>query len=158
MLGAGEHERPLDPPIGQQVLQEGGLSIALHVVHRLLDERRGRDHGIDRHFDGIVEERVGEARDHRRHRRREQQRLPLLGNQRRNLADRGDETHVEHPVGLVEDEDPHGAEGHEPLLEEIEQAPGGGDEDVDSRAERCTWRCWLTPPKITVWVMPAWRP
>jgi hypothetical protein len=36
------------------------------------------------------------------------------------------------------------------LLHEVEQAARRGDQDVDAALRACTWRCWLTPPKMTV--------
>ena len=56
-------------------------------------------------------------------------------------VDRGLEAHVEHPVGLVEDEGVHLAEVERAALEQVLEATGGGDEDVgalgalDLRAE-----------------------
>src|SRR3546814_18548466 len=50
---------------------------------------------------GIVEKLVGELLDRRGHRRREQQRLALLGQLGADFLDIGDEPHVEHPIGLV---------------------------------------------------------
>jgi hypothetical protein len=40
------------------------------------------------------------------------------------------EAHVEHPVGLVEDEGPHVREVDEPALGEILKTAGSGNEDV----------------------------
>ena len=47
-----------------------------------------------------------------------------------------DEAHVEHAVGLVEDEDRDLIKPHMALLAEIEQAPGRGDQDIDARFQR----------------------
>ena len=46
--------------------------------------------------------------------------------------DRRDEAHVEHLVGFVEHEDLDLREVDVPLLHEVEQAAGRGDEDVDA--------------------------
>ena len=51
-------------------------------------------------------------------------------------ADVVDEAHVEHAIGLVEDEDLDGIELHVALLHEVEQATGRRDEDVRLAAER----------------------
>ena len=50
-----------------------------------------------------------------------------------DAVDRGLEAHVEHAVGLVEDEDPHAVEGQVAALEEVLQATGGGHDDVGLR-------------------------
>ncbi len=47
-----------------------------------------------------------------------------------------DEAHVEHAVGLVEDEDLDLVEEDVLLLLEIEQPSGRGDEDVDAAVQR----------------------
>jgi hypothetical protein len=46
-----------------------------------------------------------------------------------------DEAHVEHPVGLVEDEDLDVREVERALAVVVEQPPGRGDEDVDAARE-----------------------
>ena len=50
-----------------------------------------------------------------------------------DAVDRGLEAHVEHAVGLVEDEDADAVEGEVAALEEVLEAAGGGDDDVGVR-------------------------
>ena len=57
------------------------------------------------------------------------------GEQVEDPADVGHEAHVEHPVGLVEDEDLDLAEVGGALADEVEQAAGRGDEDLDAGAQ-----------------------
>src|SRR3546814_4984963 len=52
----------------------------------------------------IRKELVGQLLDRRRHCRREKQGLPIRGQLGADIFDVGDEAHVEHPVGLVDDE------------------------------------------------------
>ena len=85
---------------------------------------------------GTVENILSEFRDRRRHGGGEQQRLALAPAQRNDLAHVVDEAHVEHAVGLVEDEDRDLVEAHMALLAKIEQAPGRGDQDIDARFQR----------------------
>ena len=47
-----------------------------------------------------------------------------------------DEAHVEHTVGFVEHQDFDRIEAHEALVEQIEQAAGRGDQDIDAAGER----------------------
>ena len=54
----------------------------------------------------------------------EEQRLSVLGDFPDDPVDLRLETHVEHPVRLVEDEDANRVEGDEPPLEEVVQATG----------------------------------
>ena len=105
VLGAREDQRLVDPAGLDEVAQELALPLAIDrmddlrhelgrgVARRDLDERR------------VVEEAVGEAADLVREGRREQQVLARRRQDREDLADVADEAHVEHPVGLVEDED-----------------------------------------------------
>ena len=62
-------------------------------------------------------------------------RLALGRDHPRQLADVMDEAHVEHLVGLVEDEDLDVRQHDSALVDEIEQPAGRGDEDVDAIGE-----------------------
>ncbi len=59
----------------------------------------------------------------------------FAGSDREHLLDVVDEAHVEHAVGLVEDEDLDVREVERALAVVVEQAPGRGDEDVDAAAQ-----------------------
>ena len=82
--------------------------------------------------DRIVQEGVGEALDLRRHGRREEQRLAGERNKLHDPLDVGDEAHVEHAVGLVDDQDLDAGQQQLAALEMVEQAAGGGDQHVDA--------------------------
>ena len=60
--------------------------------------------GVDLDAHRVLEEALGERRDLGRHGGREQRRLPPRVQRRDDLPHRLDEAHVEHPVGLVEDD------------------------------------------------------
>ena len=79
-----------------------------------------------------IEQAVGEILDLIGKRRREQQVLPLPGQEGENPLDVADEAHVEHPVGFVEDEDLDPRQIEVALALVVEQAAGRGDEDVDA--------------------------
>src|ERR1043165_7620746 len=53
----------------------------------------------------VAHRRARKLLDFVRHRRGEEERLPSRGQRRDDAADGGEEADVEHPVGLVEDED-----------------------------------------------------
>jgi hypothetical protein len=59
-----------------------------------------------------------------RHRRREQHRLPRLGDLPKDSFDIGQEAEVEHLVGLVEHQHGDAAELQVSLLSEVEERPG----------------------------------
>ena len=68
--------------------------------------------------------------------RREQQRLARLRRPFDDGADRLEEAHVEHPVGLVEDEHPQPGEVDGPALQVIQDAARRADDDVGSHLQR----------------------
>ena len=79
---------------------------------------------------------AGELGDLLRHGRREEQRLALPRQHGDDLPDVVDEAHVEHAVGLVEDEDLDLVEVKRAVVAEVEQAAGRGDQDVDAVLKR----------------------
>ena len=84
---------------------------------------------------GIVE-RVGDDAEHGlAHGRREEQVLALGGDGVDDALHVGPEAHVEHAVGLVEDERVDLVEQDVALAEHVEQAAGGRDQEVDALAD-----------------------
>ncbi len=108
-----------------------------HLVRVLRD---GFCRGVAlRDFDQLrrVEELVGELLDLAGERGREKQVLALRGGrqQRHDPLDVRDEAHVEHPVGLIEDEDLDLAQIDTLLLDVVEQPARRRDEDLDAAAD-----------------------
>ena len=60
------------------------------------------------------------------------------GSRRDDALDIGDEAHVEHAVGLVDDEDLDVGEQDLAALEQVEQAAGRGDQHVDAAIEHAS--------------------
>ena len=128
------------------VLDRGGphqfaqrLALALGVVGCLLqslhDGRGGG--GLGRSLDalGRVQEVVRQALDFRRHGRREEQGLPREGEELADALDVGDEAHIEHAVGLVNDKNLDAVEEQLAAPEMIEQAPRRRDHHVGAAIE-----------------------
>ena len=90
---------------------------------------RGLGH-LDAHR--IVQEGVGDALDFRRHGRREEQCLPRERHQLADALDVGDEAHVEHAVGFVDDEQFAAGEQQLAALGMVEQAAGRRDQHIDA--------------------------
>jgi hypothetical protein len=65
---------------------------------------------------------------------------------RRNCREFLRETEVEHAVGLVENQRLHLLELDGVLAEKVEQAAGGGDENIDATRRRIICGLMLTPP------------
>ena len=79
-----------------------------------------------------ADERVDRAVE----RRGEQQRLAVLGRVVEDLLHDGQEAHVGHAVGFVDDDDLHLVEHDLAALDEVAEPAGAGDEHVDAPAER----------------------
>ena len=136
---AAEHER------GDRILhvEDAGerrrLVRAVDDVGDLPDARHlagGRLLARDRDARRVLQVTSGNRQDPRRHRRREERRLPRLG---RRLEDRVEvvgEAHVEHLVGLVEDEHLQRVELERLAPHVIERAARRGDDDVGAALER----------------------
>ena len=65
----------------------------------------------------------------------EEHRLTLVGDHAHEAFDVGEESQVEHFVGLVEDENAHLAQDQVRLVGEVEQATRGADDNVDALLE-----------------------
>ncbi len=83
----------------------------------------------------VVQELLGDAPDFRRHGCGEEQRLAGERNELADALDVGDEAHVEHAVGFVDDEKLDAAEQQPAALEMVEQAAGRRDQHVDAARE-----------------------
>ncbi len=135
VLGPGEDERLLDPAAPDQRREELALPLAVDGEDDLRDEldRGVARRDLDHH--GVTQDAAGEVPDLVRERRAEQQVLAVDGEQGDHLADVADEAHVEHPVGLVEDEELEPGQVDVALLDMIEKAAGRGDDDPGAGAQ-----------------------
>ena len=134
-LGAREDDDAVGALLVEHVLEQVGLLVLAHGDHELLDglgsgalvgdlnELRVLDLAADGAHDGVVDGG------------REQQRLALGGDAVDDLLHIRPEAHIEHAVGLVEDEHLDVAEVEHHAVVEVEQAAGGGDEHVDAAAQ-----------------------
>ena len=85
--------------------------------------------------DRIVQKLFGDAPDFRRHGGGEEQRLAGERNELADALDVGDEAHVEHAVGFVDDEQLDAVEQQPSALEMVEQAAGRRDQHIDAARE-----------------------
>ena len=106
---------------GEQVFKQDPLMPLPDHVQSVID---GGDRGRAGQFDhvGIPQQIVRQSTNLSRHGGRKQQVLAPLGHRGENLANVGQETHVEHVVGLVEDQRFHVAEAEHLLPEQVEHA------------------------------------
>ena len=91
---------------------------------------------IDADFQWLAQHRLGQRADAVGERRREQQRLPLLGRALDQRADRFVEAHVEHAVGFVQHQGAHLAQVQRLLLHQFQHAAGRADHHVRCMRER----------------------
>ena len=135
-LGAGEDDDPLERRIGQQMAEQRALGGGVHEIDALVDLLDGA--ALPRRdLDplGVLQDLRRELGDVARHGGGEQQRLALLGDRADDAAHVLDEAHVEHAIGLVEDEERHMGELHVAALDQVEQAARRGDQDVDAACQ-----------------------
>ena len=136
-LGPAEDHHPL-AVLG---LQDAGDHLGLVQIMGLVDElRRGRDRrglvtGLRADVHRVPEVPAGQVDDGRRHGGREQHRLAQLGGLGQDALDVGQESEIEHLVGLVEDEHLDVAEVEHPAVGQIQQSARGADHDVDAVRE-----------------------
>ena len=136
MLGAREHQHLVPLLFADELGEQFRLAAAVDEDHLLAHRFHG---GVARRrLDGrrVLQQGVRERADLVGERRREQQRLPLLRQQREHALHVGQEAHVQHAVGLVEHEHLDLRQVDRLLSGVVEQAARRGDDDVDSALER----------------------
>ena len=135
-LGGDEDDALPHRGVGEQVVEQAMLvRVIVGEVNALLDRERRGLFRLDVDPRRIAQQARGKPRDRGVERGREQHRLPRLRRHRRNAIDVVDEAHVEHAVGLVDDQHVDPGKIDAAALDVIHQPPGGGDEDVDAALE-----------------------
>ena len=136
MLGAHEAQHLPDVARADDMGQQRALRVLRHLVRGLHDGLGG---GVaSRNFDQrrLVQELIGELLDLVAECRREQQVLSFVRGRKQphDPLDVGDESHVEHSIRFIENQDLDLAEVHALLLDVIEHPAGRGDKDLDAGA------------------------
>ena len=137
-LAIAEDDRVLDLERADQLAQQLALCPIVRGVaegEALRDRRRCRGRLCHLDPDGVLEELGDETGDLRRHGGREEQRLTAGRQQLADLFDVRNEAHVQHAVGLVDDEDLDTHQHQLAALEMIEHTAGRGDQDVGTAVE-----------------------
>ena len=132
VLGAGEYEHAVEIGLSQQRLEQIELLLIRHGIDRVIDGLV--DRAVDAALDArrVAQRERGHGRDLGRHGGGEKEGLPVLGAAGDDVLHHGQEPHVEHPIDLVEHEDRDVVEPDFPGLEEIHEASGRRDDDVDA--------------------------
>ena len=134
-LGACEHQHLAPVALADDVREQGFFLAPAHQVHGLLDAlHRGV---ARRHLNvfGLAQQAVGQIADFVAEGGRKQQRLFLLGHQGQHFFDVVDKAHVQHAVGLVEHQDLDLAQVQRALARVVQQAAGGGHQNVHAAAQ-----------------------
>ena len=120
--------------VAQQTAKNVALVVRFATAGDLELRHADSGGGRLRYFDplGIVQEGFGDAADFRRHRRGEEKCLPRERHQLADPFDVGDEAHVQHAVGFVDDEQFDAGEEEAAALGMVEQPAGGCDQHVDA--------------------------
>jgi len=136
MLRAGEDQHTLKSVIGDETHEQVGFLLTAYGVDRLSDRLDRSGYRGDRDVCGIVERRVDELEDLLGHGRREQEVLTLRRHECHDALHVGRKAHIEHAVGLVEDEHLHVGEVDVTTADEVEKSARSGDEYVDATSQR----------------------
>ena len=99
------------------------------ILRRLQRRAEGQPHRVPR----VVTDQV---RDRRFERRRKAHRLAIFGQDRRDSANRGKKSHVQHAVGFIEHQDLQAAEADQAAIEKIFEAARSGHDQTRSAAQR----------------------
>jgi len=137
MFRAGENQHRLALLLLQQVDQQIFLLRLLHVIYKLFDGVDHRRDGIDLYPYRIAQDGARERSNGGGHGGREKECLLLSRQQRQQSLDVVYEAHVEHPVGFVQHKMADGLQADVTLVNEVEQTPRRGDEDIDTLLQ-CT--------------------
>ena len=135
VLGAGEDQRLVDAPEGDELAEQVALSLAVDGDHQLVDQLRGGVARRDLDEGRGREDPGGQRPDVVRERGTEQQVLAPRREEVDDPADVADEAHVQEAVCLVQDQDLDAAQVDGPLGDVVEQAARGGHHDLGTGAK-----------------------
>ena len=135
LLGADEDDHRLERLDLEDARQGIELALVRDLDVALRDVRGGRGLRLDRDLDGVVQVLLGDLANGRRHRRREQRDLLVLRGVGENPLDVLLEAHLQHLVGLVENQVVEFGEVERALLEVVDHATRRAHDDVGAAAQ-----------------------
>ena len=119
----------------EQPAEHFELRAAVHLVIDLLDGRHRERLRLDAHLHRVARETADHVPDRRRHRGRKEHRLPLGRGLGKDFFDVLAETHVEHPVGLVEHDRRDLLERERAAFQVVHDATRRADDDLRAVAQ-----------------------
>src|SRR5690606_28535294 len=132
VLAVGKDHHPFQLQLGNQVVQQLVLVTAADGIHLLGNVLRGGALGFDFHHRRLHGPLLGQVHHVVAEGGGEQQGLAIALARRLadDLADLGDEAHVQHAVGLIEDQYLDQIQVYLAAIAEVQQATRGSDQDV----------------------------
>ena len=135
VLGPGEYQDLFPIVMANQVRQKIPLVLLIDQMNLLVHQFRCGIAASDFDILRLVQQTVGQGPDFIRERGREQQVLPVLGQQCQDFPDIADESHIQHAVRFVQHQDFDAGQIYRFLADMIEQSAGCGDQNVDRPPE-----------------------
>ena len=135
VLGRHKHQHPAPAALGNQVAQQLGAPGGVHFNHLLSDGRDVQHHGGHFHPRRVVQQPSGQRQHRWRQGGREKQVLPARRQQRQNALKLLLKAQVQQAVGLVQHQGLHSRQLQRVVLDQVQQAPGGGDHDVSATSQ-----------------------
>src|SRR5690625_1528855 len=135
-LCAAENQRLAAAVLGQHVQQKLALLLDVHRMNDVPDQRRNPVGRRGLYLYGIIHELAGQAFYLLRKCGGKKQGLPLPGQAPDDVAQGRQKAHVQHAVGLVQNEDFYGAQIQRAALGVVNQPARGGNNDIQPAPER----------------------
>ena len=129
-LAIAEDQRVLHILAADQPAQRLALVQLTHQQHALGNRGRHRGRLGDGDLLRVLQERIGQPTNFRRHGGGEEQRLPVGRQLGDDLLHIRDEAHVQHPVGLVDHQHAGIGQQNAATLEHVDQPAGRGNQHV----------------------------
>ena len=120
----------------EHVMEEVHFPVVLDLVEMEVDVFGGLRGGSEGDADGVGEMLGDELGGAGLDGGGEEERLALFRDLAEDLVESGEEAHVEHAVAFVEDDVGDLAQVGQAAIEEVTEAAGGGDDDLDTAAKR----------------------
>ncbi len=136
VLRAREDQRLVHPAALEELDEQRSLQRRGDGIGELCHACGGCGLSLKGDLGRAIQDLAGQLLDLRRHRRAEEERLLRLRNVAEDTPDVGQEAHVEHSVGLVQDEALEPVESCVVVLEVVEKPAGRRDDHVGAFAER----------------------
>ena len=136
VLGTGEDEGIIHVTVVEELHQQRTFQARGHRVNSLLHTLGRSCPTLQGDLRRIPEDLASQRLDRRRHGGAEEERLLRGRHVSQDPANVGQEAHVQHAVGLVQDQVLEPRQGRVAILEVVQEPPWSGDDDVGTLPKR----------------------